>query len=66
MKKHIMDNKYQEGQEVFTIKTPSERLVIRRYVDRIYYCRFPDDPERKELALFERELSSKAGISDAV
>ncbi|MEK6482110.1 hypothetical protein WJR50_31510 [Catalinimonas sp. 4WD22] len=66
MKKNIVDNKYQEGQEVFAIKDPSERLLIRRYVDRIYYCGFPDHPERNELALFERELTSKEHQSGAL
>ncbi|MDF9796299.1 hypothetical protein OKW21_001562 [Catalinimonas alkaloidigena] len=59
MKKSITDNLYKEGQAVCAINAPLERLVIRRYVDRIYYCMFLDDPERKELALFERELTSK-------
>lgn len=61
-----MDNKYQEGQEVFAIKTPSEKLVIRRYVDRIYYCVIADHPEQKEVALFEREMTPKAGTADTL
>jgi hypothetical protein len=59
MKQHIVDNKYHEGQEVFATNAPSVRLVVRRYVDRIYYCSFLDYPARNDLALFERELVAR-------
>ena len=49
-------NKYVAGDIVYAKKNPDEKLVVRRYVSRIYYCRFLDEPNRKELALFEREL----------
>ena len=65
MKSNLTDNKYEEGQEVFAIKTPSEKLVIKRYVDRIYYYMNVNQPEQKLLALFERELTSKASTPDA-
>jgi hypothetical protein len=50
------ENKYMAGDTVYAKATPDVRLVIRRYVNRIYYCQFFNEPERKELALFEREL----------
>lgn len=50
------NNKYVAGDIVYAKVNPKVKLVVRRYVDRIYFCRFPDEPERKELALFEREL----------
>ncbi|MDH5381398.1 MAG: hypothetical protein OEW75_11125 [Cyclobacteriaceae bacterium] len=50
------ENKYVAGDIVFQIVNPASKLVVRRYVSRIYYCKFADDPERKELALFEREI----------
>ena len=55
-----MDNKYNEGQEVYSHSNPSVKLVVRRYVDRIYYCRIQSDPEKKDLVYFERELTETA------
>jgi len=66
MKNNIRDNKYHEGQEVFAKKTPQQKLVIRRYVDRIYYCTPADDPDQKEVVLYERELTLKAAAPDTV
>ncbi len=51
-----MENKYKEGQVVYAKENPLLKLIIRRYVDRIYYCKVQDDPDRKELVYFEREL----------
>ncbi|UII21168.1 hypothetical protein [Fulvivirga ligni] len=52
-----IENKFDVGAVVYQKINPSVKLIIRRYVDRIYYCKFQNDPERKELALFERELT---------
>lgn len=49
-------NKYSEGEIVYAKINPEIKLVVRLYQNRIYYCQFPDEPERKELILFEREL----------
>jgi len=52
-----MDNKFAEGSVVFALASPEIKLVIRRYVDRVYYCRLQSDPEQKEMIYFERELA---------
>ncbi len=52
-----MNNIYQEGSEVYDTENPSEKLIIRRYVDRIYYCQIKSDPTQREKVFFERELS---------
>jgi len=52
----IMDNKYKEGTIVCAIVNPTQELLIRRYVDRIYYCKIQNDLAHKELVYFEREL----------
>jgi hypothetical protein len=52
----IMDNKYKEGSTVCAIVNPTQQLLIRRYVDRIYYCKIQNDLAHKELVYFEREL----------
>lgn len=49
-------NKYAVGDTVYAKVNPETKLIVRLYVSRIYYCTFPEEPERKELALFEREL----------
>lgn len=51
-----MENKYREGEFVYAKENPSLKLIIRRYIDDIYYCRIPDEPQKKELVYFEREL----------
>ncbi len=53
-----MENKYKEGQIVYSKTEPNLKLMVRRYVSRIYYCKIVEDPTRKELVYFERELSS--------
>lgn len=55
-KTEIMENKYKEGDVVFAKENPSKKLVIRRYVDQIYYCKLAEDLHAKELVYFEREL----------
>jgi|GEM_PF-605961 len=58
-----MSNKFKEGEVVYAKINPELLLVIRRYVDRIYYCRIQADPTQKEHVYFERELIAGASIS---
>ena len=51
-----MENKYKEGEIVYARVNPGLKLIIRRYVDKIYYCKIQDEPDRKELVYFEREI----------
>jgi len=51
-----MENKFKEGEIVRAKVNPTLKLLIRRYVDRIYYCKILEDPTLKELVYFEREL----------
>ncbi len=34
-----MENKYIKGEVVYAKENPSLKLIIRHYVDRIYYCK---------------------------
>lgn len=54
-----MENKFKEGEVVYATAAPETALVIRRYVDRVYYCKLVSDPEHKDLVYFERELQSQ-------
>jgi hypothetical protein len=53
-----MENKYGVGEVVFASESPKVLLTVRRYVDRIYYCRSKDPQTDKDLVYFERELNS--------
>lgn len=57
MKTNEAENKYQAGEIVHALVNPTQKLVIRRYVDSIYYCIIQEDPTLKELVYFERELT---------
>ena len=58
-KAETMENKFKEGDVVCAKEDPTKKLVVRRYVDRIYYCKAQDDAAAKELVYFERELIDK-------
>ncbi len=58
MKMPKRDNKYKEGSAIYANVAPSLKLIIRRYVNRIYYCKVAGDPTLKERVYFERELTS--------
>ena len=57
-----MENKFKEGEEVYAKVNPALKLIIRRYVDRIYYCKIKKNPTQKELVYFEREITSDKAI----
>ena len=50
------EKRFKEGEVVRAKEDPSRKLVIRRYVDRIYYCKVQQDPSHRELVYFDREL----------
>jgi len=51
-----MENKFKEGEVVRAKVNPNQNLIVRRYIDRIYYCKIQENPKHKDLAFFEREL----------
>lgn len=57
IKAEIAENKYKEGDVVIANADPTQKLVIQRSTDRVYYCKVQADPEAKELVYFERELA---------
>lgn len=58
--KLIAENKFKEGDVVYALEDPSLKLIIRRYVDKIYYCTVQKDPGSKDRVYFERELTDEA------
>jgi hypothetical protein len=59
------DNIYPEGTPITAKVDPSLKLIITKYYQRIYYCNVVDQPEKKQLAYFERELIAPAGFNKA-
>lgn len=56
MSRQFVQNKYNVGDVVSAKSAPKQMLVIRRYVDQVYYCKIQDDPDRNEMVYYEREL----------
>ncbi len=53
-----MEAKYKEGDIVSERVRPLQKLIISRFINKIYYCKIFENPRRKELVFFERELQS--------
>lgn len=51
-----LSNGFREGELVFAKENPSKKLVIRRYVGMIYYCKIQGDNTPTEFVYFERDL----------
>ncbi|MGB3586151.1 MAG: hypothetical protein WBA23_06405 [Tunicatimonas sp.] len=54
-----MENIFPEGSVVYPKVNPTLKLVVRRFVKRVYYCTIQATPSQKELVFFERELMSE-------
>jgi hypothetical protein len=52
----VIENKYKAGDVVYDRMRPLQKLVVRRYLNQIYYCKAQENANRKELVYFEREL----------
>ena len=51
-------NIFPEGSVVYPKVNPTLKLVVRRYVKRVYYCTIQETHSQKDLVFFERELMS--------
>ncbi len=58
-----MDNIYEEGSFIHPKERPEVKLIIKRYLQRIYFCEDVNDPTHKMLAYFERELIAPKNLS---
>jgi hypothetical protein len=52
----ILESKYKLGDIVSEKTRPSQKMVIERHADGIYYCRLIEAPNRKALVYLERDL----------
>jgi len=53
-----MEHKYKEGDIVNERVRPTQKLIVSRLFNKLYYCKVHEHPLRKELVFFERELKS--------
>lgn len=51
-----MENKFKKGEIVKERIRPTQKLIITRCNNRLYYCKIEENPKLKELVYFEREL----------
>jgi hypothetical protein len=51
-----MENKFKEGDVVVERTRPTQKLVVGRFLNQIYYCRAQENSNQKELVYFERDL----------
>lgn len=56
-KKSTVNKLYKAGQTVYSSKNPKKALIVRAFLNKIYYCYVKDSPDDKEEVYFERELS---------
>lgn len=56
-KKSTVNKLYKAGQTVYSRKNPKKALIVRAFLNKIYYCYVKDSPDDKEEVYFERELS---------
>ncbi len=54
-----MPQKYQIGQEVFSILPPFQKLVIINYRHQVYYCNLEGSQEQAAQVYYEGELRNK-------
>lgn len=50
------EGQFKIGDTVYSKAAPTIKLIVKRYVRRVYYCRFVDEPDKKDISLFEREI----------
>ena len=55
-----MENIYPEGSVVYAKVDPANKLSVRRFVKRIYYCTLLKGGIQKDLVYYERELTNVA------
>jgi hypothetical protein len=58
-----MDNKFKTGEIVYAKSEPGIKLIVKRHIDRIYYCQVHNDPNARERVYFERELADASEMT---
>ncbi len=53
-----LENRFKVGDTVYALENPTCQLIVRRYVDRIYYCQLPNNLLANDQVFFDRELKA--------
>src|SRR5688572_17231722 len=51
-----MQNKYKAGDTVYERIIPAKKLIVNRYIDKLYYCKASENLKLIASVYFEREL----------
>ncbi len=57
-----MENTFKEGEVVFERIRPNQKLIVKHFTNKMYYCQAEENPNRKELIYMERELTSNSKL----
>lgn len=52
-----MENKYKKGELVCERTHPLQKLIVNDFSGGLYYCKIWENPKRKDLVYFERDLT---------
>lgn len=52
----MREHKFKKGEVVIEKTRPTNRLIISRFDNGMYYCKAEEGMERKELVYLERDL----------
>jgi hypothetical protein len=50
---------FRTGDAVHERIHPTQKLIVRSYLNGLYYCEALEAPQRKQLVFFERELAAE-------
>jgi len=61
-----MEHKYKEGDIVNERVRSAQKLIVSRLFNKLYYCKTFENPRRKALVFFERELQWDSNPSKSI
>ena len=59
-----MENQFKPGDIVYAKKPTDLKLVVRRFVDKVYHCRVYNHPESREMTYSENELRASTNPAE--
>lgn len=51
-----MENLFKTGEIVYSRNPPRVKMIVRRNVDKVYYCKVFNHPGNREMSFAERDL----------
>jgi hypothetical protein len=56
----ISQSKFKAGDLVYAKENPSSLLVVKSFMNKVYFCFAEEDPSKKQLVFLEGELLKPA------